>query len=131
PCEEKRSAAAENAHHGISGKLARITQRDGGNTEHGGGPPEGASHHHARDGREHDGTEHVRVPVANDFLDDEQNGGNRRIERRSQAGGRADWREESETRFRKTESAADERCHTGPDLERRIFRAQRKSTSDR
>src|SRR6185369_14688832 len=77
-----------------------------------------------------DCAENSGAPSSNDFFDNEQDGGDRRVEGGSQACSRADRSDQTKSLSREFQFSAQERSETGADLERWILRSQRLPATD-
>jgi len=78
--EQERGEAADDSEDSVGEQLARIAQRDCRYAEHRLRAPEGAGDDHARYGGEDDGAEDRGAPLADDLFNDEEDGGDRRVE---------------------------------------------------
>ena len=93
--------------------------------EHGLRAPEIAGDDDARYRSEHDRTENGSAPRANDFFNNKQNGGDGRVERSGQTGGRADRSKQAEPLAAEMQPTADQRGDAGANLQRWVFRPKR------
>src|SRR6185312_8472814 len=122
--------SADDSEHGIGDQLAAVAKVDGGNAEDRLGAEESALHNRAGDCGEHDGAEHGGAPLADDFLNDEQDGGNGGVEGGSEAGGSADGCEDAEPLPRHSQLARDHGRYARADLQGWVFRAKGVAGSD-
>lgn len=83
------------------------------------------------DRREHDRSEHGRVPPADDLFDDEEHGRDRGVERGADARRGADGRDEAQVIGRQAEGAAEQRRHARAHLQRRVLGAERVARAER
>src|SRR3954452_20272965 len=125
--KHSRGKAADDAENGVRDQFGWTLEFDGRNAEQRFRAEEPAHHHDTGDGREHDGAEDAGGPTADDLFNDEQDGGDRRIECGSKASCRADRSDEPHAVAGKAHAGSDRRGNAGADLQGWIFGAERES----
>ncbi len=89
-----------------------------------------AHHHHARNCRQHHGTENACAPAADHFFDHEQHSGNGRIKCSRQSRRGSDRSQQAQAFAGKFQAPPQRRRQAGADLQRGIFGSERLSRAD-
>jgi len=114
--EDERGEAANHAHTGVSQQLNRLFEVIRGDAKQGFVTQKPAGHDRAGNCREHNRAQNAGCPTSDDFLDDEQHGGDGRVECRRQSGCRAHRRDETQLLAREFQAASQRRSQASADL---------------
>ena len=128
--EDERGHASDEAEERVGEELAGVELGDDRDAEHGFRTPEGTGDDDAGYGGEDDRAEYAGAPLANDLLDDEEDGRDGSVEGSGKASSGSHGCEDAELLAGEAHLAADERGDSSADLEGWVFGAQRVAAPD-